>query len=145
MDIRNSSHCFHDKSMPFLFVHSGSSSRSAEGPADLVLGSPLNPMAPCTTQSYLLIESSGLFFYFIFFPVSRLTSFEILYLSPACISVHYRNTLKPNTLLLPLEQLMITIKILASFLWLCLTSLKPLWTTQILQYLWVSPVWEPNK
>lgn len=77
MDIRDplvikSSHLFHYKNLPSLFAHSGSSSRSTEGPADVVLRSPLNPMIPHTIQTVLLTECTG------HFSVSRMTSFEIL-------------------------------------------------------------------
>lgn len=67
-----SSHLFHDKNLPSLFAHSGGSSRSTEGPADLDLRSSLNPMIPYTIRTFLLTEKTG------YFSVSRTTSFEIL-------------------------------------------------------------------
>lgn len=67
-----SSHLFHDKNLPSLFAHSGGSSRSTEGPADLDLRSSLNPMIPYTIRTFLLTEKTW------YFSVSRTTSFEIL-------------------------------------------------------------------
>lgn len=61
----------------------------------LVLESPLNPMAPHAILTFLLTENTGQF------SVSRLPSFETLWLLLAHISIHCWNTLNPAALLPP--------------------------------------------
>ena len=74
------SHWFHDKSLPFLFAHSGSSSRSTEGPADLVLRSPLNPWPLAPFRAAFWLKTQGLFLFLDWLPLKSFISYLHVFL-----------------------------------------------------------------
>lgn len=126
-------HWFHDKSLPSLFAQSSSSSsRSTEGPADLVLGSPLNlwPLQPLGAAFWL---KARVFFLFLdWLPLKSFISYLHVFLSIAKTPWNL-----PLLFSMKREVFIIAVNLFGSFLWLCLTSWKPLGTAPIVSALFL--------